>query len=1105
MGFCPVESLSRFVRRGRLSHVSTILTSPESLRLQGLAHVNRIDHPTGVDYELVAEYAERYESALAAGSSLSPAAWVESCGEVVPAEVVVELIRIDMERGFAAHPRRSLSDYLEDFPALNARPELVQQIAYEEFRLRRESGEDINPREYAERYRCSVATWETAVLASSSFVNEGAQRSELIEALPIGEALPRGPKVTPSLDDRLPFAAGQEIAGFDLLVELGRGTFSKVFLARQRDLAERYVVVKLSTEVTQEPSTLARLRHPQIGAIHSLHRLRDVNLICMPLQGLATLHDLLASLPGRQSLFVSRDEYELAVRRIQARRARHLEQMANEPGVSRLLQPWHESSVTAEASVRGSRRPTRASCHVALLLVRQLARGLEHAHASGFTHGDLKPANILLQADGSPVLVDFNLAQSMVPQLAGSQDHVGGTVAYMAPEQLVALLQRQRTSAVDSRTDLYALGLIALELLTAIPPFASPDAAAADVRRVYRDRKSGHRQQISLIREASPAAAAICERLTAFDPDARYSSARELLEDLDCYLAHRPLSRTATSYSWERFSNVFRRQSSARKLALVSAIAVLLVAVLSSTLVATRSALMARQAQQVRQTFLSAKEDLHFRTEIEGLELPQLLPTLGRIQSTFKLFDIGSRGDWQKNPLVATLSPSEQRDLREHAADLLLLGVALSERVADAPTTSPEDRSRWTQQAVDWANAACNCFDGTKIPRVVCQQQANLALRQGQLQAAAEWQARVAETPIHSAFDHYLAARQALREQSYKAAITEADTFVSQRPQDLRGWLILHRAYEELGDHRGAALASQAAVVIRPDYAPLHRSFGLAAYRLGRYQAAVDAFDRAMRWPGDHQELLFQRALAKRAAGDVAGAVLDSNEVLAKSPENVRVLLFRSECQRLLGEVDAAERDRELALKVPPTNVFDWLARGLALCPHLPHEALEAFRMAEQIQPDSIEALQNRAYVESELLKRPEAAIQTLDRALELREDYVPSLIGRAVLLARSGQHEQARRDADRGLQMQPDGATHFQAGCVYALTSRDDPAGQADAIRLVLKGLALGFGTDLINSDPDLDNIRNHTSFELIRAYQRVVAPMATQASSGRGDISHD
>ena len=114
-----------------------------------------------------------------------------------------------------------------------------------------------------------------------------------------------------------------------------------------------------------------------------------------------------------------------------------------------------------------------------LWLVARVADGLAHAHERGILHRDLKPANILFADDGEPLLLDFNLAADTKLRIHASAAMVGGTLPYMAPEQLAAF--RDGRTAVDARSDLYSLGVILHELLTGQHPFPVHRGAMGDI------------------------------------------------------------------------------------------------------------------------------------------------------------------------------------------------------------------------------------------------------------------------------------------------------------------------------------------------------------------------------------------------------------------------------------------------------------------------------------------------------------------------------------------------------------------------------------------------------------------------------------------------
>jgi serine/threonine-protein kinase len=101
-------------------------------------------------------------------------------------------------------------------------------------------------------------------------------------------------------------------------------------------------------------------------------------------------------------------------------------------------------------------------------ILRQLAQALEYVHSKGIVHKDLKPENVLINARGDIRLIDFSLSQTKWDRMLQFGKKVEGTPMYMPPEQV-------RGEKVDPRTDIYAFGLIAYELLAKKVPFPSTD------------------------------------------------------------------------------------------------------------------------------------------------------------------------------------------------------------------------------------------------------------------------------------------------------------------------------------------------------------------------------------------------------------------------------------------------------------------------------------------------------------------------------------------------------------------------------------------------------------------------------------------------------
>jgi serine/threonine protein kinase/tetratricopeptide (TPR) repeat protein len=227
-----------------------------------------------------------------------------------------------------------------------------------------------------------------------------------------------------------------------------------------------------------------------------------------------------------------------------------------------------------------------------LELFLHVCRAVQHAHQKGIIHRDLKPSNVLVAShDGTPVVkvIDFGVAKAIGQQLAEKTIYTQftqliGTPLYMSPEQA-----GQSSVDVDTRTDIYALGVLLYELMTGATPFDKERLREADydgMRRIIReeepprpstristlgpaaatvsaDRKSDPKQLSRLLRGELDW---IAMRCLEKDRNRRYESASGLARDIQRYLADEPVQACPPS-AWYRFRKFARRNKAALAMA----------------------------------------------------------------------------------------------------------------------------------------------------------------------------------------------------------------------------------------------------------------------------------------------------------------------------------------------------------------------------------------------------------------------------------------------------------------------------------------------------------------------------------------------------------
>ena len=186
-----------------------------------------------------------------------------------------------------------------------------------------------------------------------------------------------------------------------------------------------------------------------------------------------------------------------------------------------------------------------------------LARTLHYAHGMQTFHRDVKPGNILLTLDHGPQLLDFNLAESPHAAHQAESAMLGGTLPYMAPEQIEAFLNPDLWGKVGARADIYSLGLVLRELLTGQAPDL-PDEKIPPARAM-RDLLDRRTRLVTDVRRFNPqiphALQAIVQRCLCFNPDDRYPDGLSLVEDLERFLTRKPLRLAVNPSRRERIGN----------------------------------------------------------------------------------------------------------------------------------------------------------------------------------------------------------------------------------------------------------------------------------------------------------------------------------------------------------------------------------------------------------------------------------------------------------------------------------------------------------------------------------------------------------------------
>jgi serine/threonine protein kinase len=367
-----------------------------------------------------------------------------------------------------------------------------------------------------------------------------------------------GPLITMPTDASLltgnSLESGVQIGDFRIERRLGAGGMGIVYQARQLSL-NRPVALKVlgqaltrDTDVSRfqrEAHAAARLRHPAIAQVYFIGQDQHLCFLAMELVEGISLRKALDRLGTATSIQSGIDSavqedlegepkarqvrFDVPTEGLESPRGGDEKPKLEKPKpeVIRVEDPNPYLSPKA-IELRTSTVHVRRCCEIA----RDAARALAHAHEQGVVHRDIKPDNLLLDRKGGLHLIDFGVARFFDDQAITTTGQLVGTPLYMSPEQVTG------RGTLDARTDIYSLGLVLYELLT-----LRPAVEATNRENLLRSIVTKPLVPVSWRNSAvTNQLERVVHRATQKDPDERYASAAEFADELDRYLAGKPVN-----------------------------------------------------------------------------------------------------------------------------------------------------------------------------------------------------------------------------------------------------------------------------------------------------------------------------------------------------------------------------------------------------------------------------------------------------------------------------------------------------------------------------------------------------------------------------------
>jgi tetratricopeptide (TPR) repeat protein/predicted Ser/Thr protein kinase len=687
-----------------------------------------------------------------------------------------------------------------------------------------------------------------------------------------------------------------QVAGYEIIAELGRGGMGVVYQARQRSLGRLVAIKTILAGLHTDSSARLRFR----TEAQAVARLQHANIV--------QIHEV-----GEND---------------------------NRP----FLVLEYVDGGNLLRKVAGTAQPEQFAAR----LVETLARAVHYMHECGILHRDLKPTNVLLSADGTPRITDFGLAKILDADAGLTRtETLLGTPSYMAPEQTTG-----DAGKVGRPADVYSLGAILYELLTGRAPFqgATPLSTLDQVRNQDPVPPRRLRRSVSLDLQT------ICLKCLEKEPGRRYATAEALADDLHHFLQGEPIQARPTPIG-QRLWRSARRHAALVAWALA---AVALISLLFTVWPYFRAAdqLARHGAEEKYREFVRQRNEALFHGLIAADEGALFLgadttTNLKAAESAARAaLDLAGVDIEAESAAIAAGLPAARRSEVTTDCYTLLLVLAGIREHEPVPTGATKRR----HEAVVLMDRARQFGFQTRAYHL---RRAHVLERLGEQEEAKKERDRAASLPPQSALDHFLMGEEQYRRGHWELAMNSFNRALSVQSGHFWSQFFLAVCHLKVQQWEAARASFNACVSQQPDFvwAYLFRSF--ANEKLHALAEARADFQKGLELNPNNEAryvLFLSRGILHFNQNDLEQAAADFQSAMALKPEQYNAYLNLAQVYLARKQFDEATQQFETALHLrPPIAVVVGyhVERGRNLLrDHRYNEALQASEAALQLSAD---------------------------------------------------------------------------------------------------------------------------------------------------------